>query len=154
MSESQRILDQLHRAFYGEAWHGPALEETLAGVDAALAARKPPGGAHTLWELARHVAFWEAAILKRVRGDDTPIDQSEDWGAVSDTSPAAWEAELRRLRSGHEALEKALADLPDERLSEVHRGPTTLYVLLHGAVQHGLYHAGQMQMLKRMFEKS
>jgi uncharacterized damage-inducible protein DinB len=153
MTEIERIRDQLHRAFYGPAWHGPALGETLEGVTAALAARKPPGGAHSIWEIARHAAFWEAAVLRRARGDRTGLDPSADWGKVPDQSAAAWKAERTRLLEGHDALEKALLDLPDDRLEQVFPGKNTLYTLLHGAVQHDLYHAGQIQLLKRILKK-
>lgn len=152
-SEAQRILDQLHRAFHGGAWHGPAVLEVLDGVDAETAARKPVGGGHSIWELVRHVAFWEAVVLRRLRRDETPVDQSGDWGEVKDTSVSAWEAEQSRLRAGHGELERELGGLRDERLAEVNPGDNTLYTLLHGALQHDLYHAGQMQLLKRMFEK-
>lgn len=151
-AESQRILDQLHRAFHGGAWHGPAVLETLDGIDADMAARKPEGGGHSIWELVRHVAFWEHVVLRRLQRDQTPVDQTGDWGDVQDTSVTSWEKELSRLRAGHGELERELGQLTDDRLAEVYPGDNTLYTLLHGAVQHDLYHAGQMQMLKRMFE--
>ena len=32
MTEIERIIDQLNRAFVGEAWHGPGVIEILDGV--------------------------------------------------------------------------------------------------------------------------
>jgi len=118
MTESERILDQLHRAFHGNAWHGPAVLETLDGIDAELAARRPQEGGHNIWELVRHVAFWEASVMKRVRRDRMPVDQSADWGDLHDTSVSAWETELSRLRAGHGELEREVAGVTDERLAE------------------------------------
>jgi len=46
MTEVERILDQFRRAFEGNAWHGPALLELLAGVGAADAAARPITSAH------------------------------------------------------------------------------------------------------------
>ena len=41
MSESKRIADQLHRAYAGAAWHGPALRQVLRGVSAKQASARP-----------------------------------------------------------------------------------------------------------------
>ena len=38
MSELEFIVDQLKRAFDGEAWHGPAFMEILDGINAETAA--------------------------------------------------------------------------------------------------------------------
>jgi len=48
----------------------------------------------------------------------------------------------------------AVDDLPDSRLYEVVPGKTgkhyTFYYMLHGVVQHELYHAGQIALLKKL----
>ena len=68
MSESELIADQLRRAFYGEAWHGPGLFELLDDVDAAMAATRPIPDVHSIWELLLHVAVWDDAALVRLSG--------------------------------------------------------------------------------------
>ena len=45
-AEINRLEEQLSRAFEGEAWHGPSVLESLAGVSAAQAASHPIAGAH------------------------------------------------------------------------------------------------------------
>ena len=67
-SEGARIADQLRRAFYGSAWHGPALLELLEDVDAATAAAKPLPDVHSIWELVLHIAVWDDAALRRLDG--------------------------------------------------------------------------------------
>src|SRR6267378_3569421 len=37
MKETDRIVDQLRRAYEGEAWHGPSVREVLEGVTASQA---------------------------------------------------------------------------------------------------------------------
>jgi len=56
MSEINRILDQMDRAFSGEAWHGPDLTLLLKGVSAEDASKHPVPGAHSIWELVNHIA--------------------------------------------------------------------------------------------------
>jgi len=54
-SQSQSLADQLERSFRGGAWHGPAVAETLAGIDAATAAARPLPDAHSIWENVHHL---------------------------------------------------------------------------------------------------
>jgi uncharacterized damage-inducible protein DinB len=65
MNEVQRIVDQLRRAFEGEAWHGPAVMQILEGITAAQAAAHPASGAHSIWEIVLHIAAWEGAVSRR-----------------------------------------------------------------------------------------
>ena len=153
-SESARIADQLRRAFDGEAWHGDSLFEILAGVTEARAAARPIAGAHTIWELALHVAAWDGAVLRRLGGASVELADAENFPPVTDASAAAWRAALAQVRRGHAELVAAVASLPDSRLDDMVPGKEgahyTFYYMLHGVVQHELYHAGQIALLKKM----
>ena len=59
--ETEKIVNQLHRAFVGEAWHGPAVLEILKGVSAEQALARPLDGGHSIWELALHIEAWVRA---------------------------------------------------------------------------------------------
>jgi uncharacterized damage-inducible protein DinB len=151
MSELKRINGQLKRAFEGKAWHGPSVTEVLAGVTAEQAAAHPIPGAHSIWELTLHIATWERAGRRRIE-ESIPIDVSdeEDWPAVEDTSEAAWSNTLDELRRNHEALRAAIKQLDEARLDDIVPGTQySVYFLLHGVIQHDLYHAGQMALLKK-----
>jgi uncharacterized damage-inducible protein DinB len=150
MSETARIADQLKRAFAGDAWHGPALMEILADVDAPAAAARPISLAHTIWELTLHITAWDAAILRRVAGQAASLSDAENFPKIRDTSESAWRTALENLQRQHQELLRVIADMPDRRLSEQVPGKDyDFYFLLHGTVQHALYHAGQIVMLKR-----
>ena len=152
MTEIERILDQLRRAFEGEAWHGPSVCEVLAGVTAEQAHARPLANAHSIWELVHHIVVWESVGRRRLEGDRAQIDISspEDWPPADDTSEAAWEQAKAVLDRGHQALREAIARVPESRLDEpIFEGMSTVYVTLHGVIQHDLYHAGQIAMLKK-----
>ena len=152
MTEIERILDQLQRAYEGGAWHGPSVREVLNGVTAEQAAARPLPGAHTIWELAYHIAVWEDVGRRRLEGDRAQINISspEDWPPADDTSEAAWEQAKASLDRGHQALRKAIARVEEARLDEpIFEGMSTVYVTLHGVIQHDLYHAGQIALLKK-----
>jgi uncharacterized damage-inducible protein DinB len=152
MTEIERILDQLKRAYEGNAWHGPSVREALAGVTAAQAHARPLANAHSIWELAQHIAVWEDVGRRRLAGDAAPIALSspEDWPPADNASEAAWEQAKALLDRGHEALREAIARVGEERLDDpILEGLSTVYVTLHGVIQHDLYHAGQIAMLKK-----
>jgi uncharacterized damage-inducible protein DinB len=152
MTEVERILDQLRRAFAGEAWHGPAVLEALAGVTAEQAHSRLLSGAHTIWELVQHIAVWESVGRRRLEGDRAAIEISspEDWPPADDKSEAAWEQAKAALARGHQALVESVARVSEARLDEpILEGLSSVYVTLHGVIQHDVYHAGQIAMLKK-----
>jgi uncharacterized damage-inducible protein DinB len=151
MREVERIADQLKRAHEGGAWHGPAVDELLKGVTAEQAAARPVEGAHSILELVSHVEAWERAILRRLGGDAAQIYQTEeDWSSLSEASEEAWAAARRRLTETYAALREAVLNLDDAQLDEpILPNMSTRYVSLHGAVQHTLYHAGQIALVRK-----
>lgn len=149
-SEGERIQNQLQRAFAGEAWHGPSLMELLADVDAPQAAARPIPGAHSIWELVLHIAAWDRAVASRLGGNRGEVSAAENFPIVNDTSEASWQAALETLKQNHRELMEAIGRVEDSRLDEpVVEGMSSVYVHLHGAIQHDLYHAGQIAILKK-----
>ena len=154
VSEVDRIRDQFRRAFEGEAWHGPSVLALLDGVTAQQAATHPIPGAHSIWELTLHIAVWKRACLRRLKGDPAQLSDADDWQPVTDTSERAWETTKQHLIENHRELLEAIASVDESRLNEpIITDPnipfSSVYVTLHGGVQHDLYHAGQIAMLKK-----
>ena len=151
MREVERIAEQLRRAHEGGAWHGPAVEELLEGVTAEQAASRPLAGAHSVWELVLHIEAWERAVLRRLGGDPAAIyNTSEDWSPSANVSEEDWRAARRKLGEAYSALREAVLSLDDAQLDEpILPEMSTRYVSLHGAIQHTLYHAGQMALVRK-----
>jgi uncharacterized damage-inducible protein DinB len=150
MKETERIADQLRRAFYGEAWHGPSVQESLSGVTAEMASQRPLANAHTIWELVHHITAWADIARRRVEGEKVNVTTELDWPPVSDTTEAGWKESLKRLEHVESDLRKTTLQIPESRLEEpAMEGGSLVYILLHGVVQHALYHAGQIVLLKK-----
>jgi len=153
MSESERLADQIRRAFEGEAWHGDSLLELLKGVNAATAAAKPIKNAHSIWELILHIAAWDDIVRQRTGGKAVMPTDEQNFPPVKDTSEAAWNKALEETKRAHNELVKAVAAFPDSRLQEQVPGKTQNYYnffyMFSGIVQHELYHAGQIALLKK-----
>lgn len=154
MREAERIAQELRYSFEGGAWHGPAVLELLAGIDARQAAAHPIANAHSIWEIVLHMRTWNDAVVRRTRDETVWPTSAEDWPAVSEFSQEAWHDTIQSLKLANAKAYNAIAGMPDARLKEVAPGKTaeydTFYFELHGLVQHNLYHAGQIAILKKL----
>jgi uncharacterized damage-inducible protein DinB len=157
MEETRQISDQLERAFRGEAWHGPSVLEVLSDVTADTAGAYPLKGAHSIWEIVLHIVAWERLAQEALEGAALPkeLPAEEDWPKVGDCSYEAWEHTLQIVEEQHRRLEVAVSNLQDSDLSTIVTGRSySVYFLLHGIIQHDLYHAGQISLLKLGLKKA
>jgi uncharacterized damage-inducible protein DinB len=153
MSETARLAAQIRRAFEGGAWHGDSVLEILAGVSARTAAAKPIADAHSIRELALHIAAWDKVVIRRAGGEAVKLSGKQNFPPVKDISGAAWRNALTLLKATHAELVKTVAAFPDSRLQVRVPGQKqeyyNFYYLFSGIVQHELYHAGQIALLKK-----
>lgn len=157
--DSIRFLrGELRRSLHGPAWHGPALLEALADVTASEAFARPLPGAHSIAEIALHSAGWLGEVTRRLRGSAPAMPADGDWPEPGSATAKSWRAIVARVRTAGETLDVALADFPEARLLDVvgggaHDAPlgsgVRYAVMLSGAVQHNVYHAGQIVLLSR-----
>jgi uncharacterized damage-inducible protein DinB len=153
MSHCRELADQIRRAFEGEAWHGDSLNELLRDLSAKTASAHPVPGAHSIWELVLHITAWDDAVVRRAQGSAVNLSDSENFPPVTDSGLDAWRAAQNQARKIHEQLVEVVATFPDSRLQEQVPGKTesyyTFYYMFSGIVQHELYHAGQIALLKK-----
>ena len=149
-AEIVRIAEQLRRAVEGDSWHGPAVMEILSGVDARTAAAHPIAGAHSIWEILHHMTAWTRAVMRRLGGEAVELSGADDWPPVTDTSDAARQAALAGFRSAQQELQTKLKSTSNDELGMTVPGQNySNSFMLYGVVQHHLYHAGQIAVLKK-----
>ncbi len=147
MRAIERLLDQLNRAYGGEAWHGPALRQLLEDVTEEEAKAHPIAGAHSVLELVVHVRATMDMVSERLAGTPRELTTEEDWPDVTRTS---WAAALEELDNAESRVSDAVARLTPEDLDRIVVGKDyTTYVMVHGVIQHNLYHAGQIALLRK-----
>ena len=123
------------------AWHGPDLKAALADVGADLAFWRPSPARHNIAEIALHHAYF----TRQVRGQLTGVEpgpfvlEGEEWFAVPDGSRLSWGAIREALDTEQRQLADAVAAAPDGEID-----------LVLGITCHAAYHAGQVQLLKRL----
>lgn len=147
MRPTERLLDQLNRAFGGEAWHGPAMRNLLDGVTDEQANSHPIRGAHSILELVVHVGTWNDVVARRVGGTAVESAEVDDWADVSKTT---WPAAIENLERAQSRLADAVARLSTEELEQPVAGAKrSRFSEIAGALQHTVYHSGQIALLKR-----
>lgn len=159
MREIERLIDQLGRqqgAPQGGPWHGRSRTEILAAVSAEQAARRVLPGAHTIWEIVLHLTAWTGEVELRLRGEPSGTPPAGDWPATPGRpDDAAWAAARARLDAAHASLVVAARELGmvgfDTAVVDTRGGATgptmTRGELLYGALQHDVYHTGQIAIL-------
>ena len=152
--ETLRLADQLALAFEGGAWHGPSLGEVLRGVSAPVAAAHPVPGAHSIWELALHLHQVQDLVRRRLEGDPVPFEESTAWPPQpGEPSPEKWDAVVALITAGERRLREVVLGMNPARLDDFAMpGGDTIFVTIQGHLQHNLWHAGQMALLRRAAE--
>jgi len=150
MNESQRLGDQLTKALTGDAWHGPSWREALEGVTREAALHRPIAEAHTIAEILLHATTWHDVVRRRLEGESPQLSDSQDWPPAAFGDEAAWSAAVANLFETGSALAATVGRFPAEKLHEKRPGVDgTWYELVIGELQHVLYHAGQVALLKK-----
>jgi hypothetical protein len=150
MNESGHLARQLELALNGGAWHGPSLREALEGVTYEAAIRRPIPEAHTIAEIVQHAATWHDVVRRRLEGETPQVSDAEDWPALEGAGEAGWTAAMTRLLDTGGALAESIRRFPVERLHESRPGlEDTWFGLILGELQHVLYHAGQIAILRK-----
>lgn len=151
-------VDQVPEVFVRKSWHGTTLRGSLRGVSAAEAAWRPAPDRHNVWELAVHAAYWKYSVIRRLRDgverSSFPLEGSNWFPRPLDPrnpDERAWKQDLAVLGQMHRDLRAAVASLTEDDLDRVPGGSTTTVAdLIVGVAFHDIYHAGQIQVLKKL----
>jgi uncharacterized damage-inducible protein DinB len=157
MTEIARIVDQLEREHAGDPWHGSPLSVILEGITWEQASARPVAGAHSIWELVLHLAAWKNEVRHRLAGDPAGEPAEGDWPPIASLGSQGWTEAREKLELAHRLLVSAVKAFPEQDLYIPTNDPrnrelgvgVTYYELLHGIVQHDVYHAGQIAVLKK-----
>lgn len=141
-------------AFDYVSWHGPNLRGSLRGVTPSQAAWRPAPARHNIWELVVHAAYWKYVAWRRLTGakrGSFPLKGSNWLARPTEMTAGAWRDDLGLLADMHQTLRSAVAGLAPgdlDRPSAQRR--VTKRALATGVAAHDLYHAGQIQLIKRL----
>lgn len=151
MDDTKTLATRIERTVTGPVWHGSALAELLSAITHAQAAAHPISGVHSIWELVLHIASWATIAEERLSSEptDEPDDET-DWPVVPRATVPAWNKALSRLAASHASLAAAVQALDASALDRRVPGRKyTVRTMLHGVIEHGAYHGGQVALLTK-----
>ena len=153
MTGTERILDQYDAVLRGDAWHGYPIWQVLDSVSVECAAARPIFDAHTIWEIVLHMMFWEGVATRRLAGQRAGVDEALNFPSPPEPTETNWQKTRDEFRASNQQLREALAKLDPAWLDELSAaGKRTFHDEAHGVIQHDVYHAGQIALLKKAFE--
>jgi len=157
MDQITQLLAIIDQAYNRPSWHGTNLRGSLRRVTPAQAAWRPAPRRHNIWEIVVHAAYWKYAAARRFTGGargSFPLKGSNWFQRLADRAHAgdqAWRADLALLDEMHEALRQAVMRLTPGDLAQTPAGKkVSNFAIISGIAAHDLYHAGQIQLLKRL----
>lgn len=147
------MIDQ---AFDHKAWHGTNLRGAIRGLSAKDAAWRPVAGRHNLWEIIVHATYWKYIVRRRILSEargSFSLEGSNWFTRPSGAKPTdeEWKRDVKLLVETHRSMRAAVASLTDADLNVKPKGSkVSNLALITGIASHDLYHAGQIQLLKRL----
>lgn len=155
-SEIKILLGLIDQAFDHKSWHGTNLRGSIKRLNAADAAWRPAPGRHNIWEIVVHAAYWKYIVRRRLLSEargSFPLKGSNWFLRPSDvvSGEAGWKSDVALLNETHQTLREAVEALNSTDLDHTPAGSkVSNLALITGIASHDLYHAGQIQVLKRL----
>ena len=150
------LLSLIDQAFDHKSWHGTNLKGSIRDVHSEGASWRPGEGRHNIWEIVVHAAFWKDVVRRKLLGEKRgsfPLKGSNWFVRPVDSGPdeRAWRSDVRLLVEMHRGLRDAVAAVRGKSLGYVPvNSKVNSLALITGIASHDLYHAGQIQLLKRL----
>jgi len=150
------LVELIGQAYNRRSWHGTNLRGALRGLALKEALWRPSPGRHNIWEIMVHCAYWKYVVRRRILGEKRgsfPLKGSNWFHRNGTLTVKDWNADLRLLDDCHRSLLEALGTV---RASDLGHAPANSTVsnamIISGIASHDLYHAGQIQLLKRLMK--
>ena len=148
------LIQTYDQAYDKPAWHGPNLRNSLRGLKPKELLWRPAPKRHNIWEIAVHCAYWKYAVWRRITGSKRGAfpRKPSNWPKLpAQTNARAWKEELELLEKWHRELRAVILSFPPARLKRKPSGLSSTFIkTIYGISSHDLYHAGQIQLLKRL----
>ncbi len=139
----QLLLTVFAQAFGGASWHGTPLAGALRGVSPRQALWRPGRGRHNMNAVRRRLTRDETVTFPR-SGANFPALPARP-------TAAQWKRDVVLLKREHALLRRAIARIAPARLGRrVWQSRWNAAATVVGIASHDLYHAGQIQLLKRL----
>ncbi|MBL8810054.1 MAG: DinB family protein [Planctomycetaceae bacterium] len=156
MDSVELLVRILNEAFERKSWHGTNLKGSIRGLTFKHVSWRPQPERHNIWEHVLHCAYWKYTVRRRLTGEkrgsfslkgsnwfERPVPGCQD--------QSAWDDSVELLTETHRSLVAVIQSLsPDQLNKPAAGGETSILTLITGIAAHDTYHAGQIQLLKKL----
>ena len=155
-SPTKLLLELIDQSYNRKSWHGTNLRGSIRGVTSREALWRPSSRRHNIWEIVLHCAYWKYIVRRRLLGEKRgsfPLKGSNWFRRAGKLTDEQWRKDIQLLEECHRALRVSVAKLQADDLRHAPSGSTVNNaMILTGIASHDVYHAGQIQILKRLMK--
>ena len=152
----QLLLELIDQSYNRKSWHGTNLRGSIRGLTAREILWRPSASRHNIWEIVVHCAYWKYAVRRRIMGEKRgsfALKGSNWFRRAGNLTETQWRNEVQLLEECHRSVREIVATLSPKDLKRIPRGSTVdNAMILTGIASHDVYHAGQIQILKRLMK--
>jgi uncharacterized damage-inducible protein DinB len=152
----QLLVTLIDQSYDKKSWHGTNLRGSIRGLTIQEALWRPSSGRHNIWEIVVHCAYWKYAVRRRILGEKRgsfPIKGSNWFRRTGNLTETQWRSDVQLMEECHRSLRSIVTKLHAKDLKHIPHGSTVdNAMILTGIASHDVYHAGQIQILKRLMK--
>jgi hypothetical protein len=133
------------------AWHGPDLKAAIEDVDHTLAFWRPGAERHNIAEIALHHAYHLHHVQSRLTGQPASpfLVAGDDWFALPSAADLSWPQIQALVDANHKRVTDTVRAIGEGKVNSPLKEEEQFDLIL-GITSHAVYHAGQIQLLKRL----
>lgn len=134
-----------NNAFEGAAWHGSSIMKILDRVTSEHI-KQDPQRSQRIAKVVHHMLTWRAFSIHVLKGGNVyDVSEEDNWKDFDALTDEQWQSLKSKLLATQNELNALLDKMEDKQLDEkVISKQYDLYILLHGMIQHDLYHLGEI----------
>jgi uncharacterized damage-inducible protein DinB len=148
------LVQQLEESYHKKSWHGTNLHGSIRGLSLEQICWRPSPKRHNIWEVAVHCAYWKYIVRRKLTGEkhgSFPLKGSNFFKRPTEKNEKAWKNDVHLLDEMHYLLVEEVKRLSPDDLNTFAKGSKfNNQQTISGIAMHDVYHAGQIQLLKRL----
>ncbi|UKT64186.1 DinB family protein [Pedobacter mucosus] len=150
------LINEIKKAFNGDAWHGNHVMHILSAVNPESAFEHFIPNAHAIAEIALHLTSWTEEVTARLMGKSASEPVAGDWPMPNGKESKNWEKIIFDFKIANDELIRICEAIEDDQWDQKSTDVNPLLntnitkaELLNGLIQHHAYHAGQIALLSK-----
>lgn len=147
----KEVTESLKTVYNGQPWYGNNLLHTLSTIESGDPNANLNGG-NSLGQILEHMIQWKRLTIEKLKGNESfhiELNSDQDWNKGKIYTQKEFTELIRNFKTACEELIDFLYDKEDSFLENLAYKKYSNKTLIEGSIQHDIYHAGQLALLKK-----